>query len=89
MALRFIEFKTNGSQNLEVWLCFAQPFFKLTEYIIGCWTFDVRRSFFSKYLILNYIAKVSISIKLVSFIASGWADTRHLKPSLARYLIPI
>jgi hypothetical protein len=37
--------------------------------------FDVRRSFFSKYLILNYIAKVSISIKLVSFIASGWADT--------------
>jgi hypothetical protein len=26
MALRFIEFKTNGAQNLEVWLCFAQPF---------------------------------------------------------------
>ncbi len=75
MALRFIESKTSESQNLEGRFSFTQSLFKLTEYIIGCWTFDVRRLFFSKPLILNYIAKVSFSIRLAVFLAGGWADT--------------
>jgi hypothetical protein len=41
---------------------------------VGRSMFDVRRSFFSNHLILNYIAKVSISIKLAVFLASGWAE---------------
>ena len=39
MALRFIDFKTSEAQNFEGWFRFAQPFFKLTEFIIRCWTF--------------------------------------------------
>jgi hypothetical protein len=41
MALRFIDFKTSEAQNFEGWFRFAQPFFKLTEFIIRCWTFNV------------------------------------------------
>jgi hypothetical protein len=40
---------------------------------VQCSMFDVH--FLSKRLILNYIAKVSISIKLAPFLASGGADT--------------
>ena len=47
MVLRFIDFETSESQNFEGWFRLAQPFFKLTEYIIRCWTFDVRCSFIS------------------------------------------
>jgi len=47
MALRFIDFETSESQNFEGWFRLAQPFFKLTEYIIRCWTFNVRCSFIS------------------------------------------
>ena len=32
--------------NVEGWIRFAQSFFKLTKYIIRCWTFNVRCSFF-------------------------------------------
>jgi hypothetical protein len=74
MALRFINLQASEPQNLEGLIRFAQNFIKLIEYIIRCWTFnvrcsmfDVRRSFFSNHLILNYIAKVSISIKLDVF----------------------
>jgi hypothetical protein len=84
MALRFIESKTSESQpatssaesNLEGWFCFAQPFIKSTEYIIGCWTFNVRCSTFI-FLVTTSCetAKVSISIKLAVFLANGWADT--------------
>jgi hypothetical protein len=56
----------------------AQPFFKLTEYIIRCWTFNVRCSFFSYHLILNYIAKVTFSIKMAPFQPSGEAGLRNL-----------
>jgi len=46
MALRFFDLETNESQNCPGWFRFAQPFFKLTEYIIRCWTFNVRCSMF-------------------------------------------
>jgi hypothetical protein len=42
---------------------------------VGRSMFDVRRSFFSNHLILNYIAKVSNSIKLADFLAGGRAET--------------
>ena len=42
---------------------------------------DIRHSLFD----IRFF-KVSISIKRVSFIASGWADTRHRKPTLAQNL---
>jgi hypothetical protein len=42
---------------------------------VGRSMFDVRRSFFSNHLILNYIAKVSISIKLAVFLSGGWVET--------------
>jgi hypothetical protein len=38
------------------------------------WTFDVRRS------------SVSFSIKLAASAASGWADTRHLKPDVTKVI---
>jgi len=62
MTLRFIGFKTSESQNLPEADKFRRVdslvqrrrlrrvlpslFFKLTEYIIRCWTFDVRCSMF-------------------------------------------
>jgi len=66
MTLRSIDFKTNQLQNtepqdFEELICFAQSFFKLIEFIIRCWTFDVRRS------------PVSLSIKLAAVQASGAA----------------
>jgi len=46
MALRFTYFKNSESQILEGQIRFAQLFFKMTEYSIRCWTFNVRCSMF-------------------------------------------
>ena len=46
MTLRFIDFITNGSQNPPAKQAYAVFFFKLTEYLIRCWTFNVRCSTF-------------------------------------------
>jgi hypothetical protein len=56
MTLRFIDFKTNQLQNtepqdFEKLICFAQSFFKLIEFIIRCWTFNVRCSTFTSFFI--------------------------------------
>jgi hypothetical protein len=50
MALRFIESKTNESQNLEGWFCFAKPF--LIDRI-HYWMLDVQCSMFDVHFLVN------------------------------------
>ncbi len=95
MTLRFIYLKTSEPQpatssaesNFEGQVRFAQFFFKLTEFIIRCWTFDVQCSMFIFQITLHRKlakTKVSFSIKLAAFQASGWVDTRlHKEQSLS------
>jgi len=47
MTLRFIYFKSSEPQDVEEQLFrFASLFFNSAEYLIRCWTFDVRCSMF-------------------------------------------
>jgi hypothetical protein len=59
MTLRFIYLKTGEPQNFEEQIRVAESFYlKMTEYIIRCWTFDVRCSIF-----LLFPHNINLSLK--------------------------
>jgi hypothetical protein len=59
-------------QNVEVWFRFAQSFFKIDRIHY----FDIHYSIFD----IRFF-RVSFSIRLAAFQASGGADTRHPNPA--------
>jgi len=84
MTLRFIDLKTSEPQNppkadkFQRVDLLCSVFFKLTEFIIRCWTFNVRCSMFIFWL-TRYMKlakdKVSFKSRLAAFQDSGWAET--------------
>jgi hypothetical protein len=54
MTLRLIYFKTSEPQIFEGRICFAQSFYKMAEYSIRCWTFNVRCSTFISFFRSNW-----------------------------------
>jgi hypothetical protein len=59
MTLRIIYFKTSKPEIFERRIYFAQAFYKMTEYSIRCWTFNVRCSTFISFFRFNYTLAAS------------------------------